>query len=243
MNFIIFFTLLLLFSCKDNSTIVILDEYFTNIHNVDLKSNELDVVITSFSDFNISNYSNVETIITTPLLYLSNLKEFNNFENEILVLGDFKNNEHQNITFIKNNMTIAYNKLVQELNENEHGIDISILIDYENESKKNDVNILHNLEQKHSVDFLFLDDKIGRNSISKFIETNIDNDLWIIDSKFYGLYIYELLDDKKIILVEGDSFSIINDNIIYSINSNMNDSIDDIVHKKNNFIEFKLIKH
>lgn len=243
MKFIVLFTLVLFLSCRDNSRIVILDEYFANIHKVDYKDNEINLVITSINDFNIDNYSYFKTLVISPLIYFSNLEIFSSIENEILVLNDYINGGHNNISFIQNNMKIAYNELVQELDKDVNSLNISILIDYENESKKNDVNILRNLEQKHHVDFLFLDDKIGRNTISKFIETNEDNDLWIIDSNLYGLYIYELLDEKRIILVEGDSFSTINDNVIYSINSNMNDSIDDIVHNKTNFIEFKLIKH
>lgn len=240
-HYTIILILFILFSCNNYNEIVVLDNYFIDMFSIDINNFDSELVVIEPQDFNFDNISNYERIIITPLLFNYYNEQFVKMQNEIVVLGENVDNKNYNVIFAELDYTKAYLELIEKLDI--YNSNVRILIDYEKENKKKDVEILKNISKNNDIDFMFLNNNISRSDINNYINENSQCDLWIIDSREYGLYIYDLLKDKKIILIESGHLSEINDNIIFSIDYDMEQSIFDIVHEKSKTIELKLKKH
>lgn len=235
-----------IFSCSNSDHIVIVDEYFSKIHNLEVDNKDYNLEVIDVNKFDINRMSKYRNVYLSPLLYKKDMDQIVNFTGNITVLGDIQelnSKSMDNIYSTLDDYEIAYKDLVAALVEQNNFQNISVLIDFENTENTKNVEILKKLKDVKNIDFLLIKKNTSRSSISKYIQSKSDCDLWIIDSKKYGFYIYDLLKENSLVLVEGLNISDINDNVKYSIDTDMDEEIVKIVRDKTNIIEFKLKKH
>lgn len=242
MKFFVILFLLLTISCRDNrKELVVFDEYFAVMHGLDGNSG-FNISIYEIDDFKPEVIAGFDKVIISPLLYSNYKDQLSFFSGNLYIMGGYVNDDNINHYVVRDDYSSAYSELVLKLNNNKNFERVAVIIDYD-DIKKRDVESLKKIDGDLNIEFLLITKNIGRSSISKFIKDHSSSDLWIVDSKIHGLYAYELIKEGSIVLVEGDDFSSINSNVLYTINTDFNREIERVFSEDSEIIHYELKKH
>jgi hypothetical protein len=226
---------ILMFSCDSKERAVIFDPFFLSIYSVE-KSNDFTIIDYDYNEFNAEETFSYDKIILSPLIYKEKYLDFAAYSGDLFVI-DSKNDEK--ISNIKFSDKFAYEQLINQFKAtfNNDILKVIVLMDYDDDLKKDDVEILKELTNYgHDLSFFYITSQKSRSSISKYIKQQQNVDLSIIDSKKYGLYIYELVQNEKIILKDGANLQKLNNNIIMSVDYAFDDNLNEIFTNGREFI-------
>ncbi len=243
-KFIFFIIIVFILSCNSKDTIILVDDYYS-IFNIGDEKEKNNIQRINLHEVSVETFFEYNKILISPLLYKLYLDEWQNFPGKLYIIDRLEENDNENHKNIYIDDSASYKNFTETINDNDNQnlTKISILIDYDTELKKNDVEILKTINDNIELDFLLITRSISRSKVSKFIRNNNNSDLWIIDSDKYGLYGYDLITNGSILLYNGENLQYGNSNIKYSIEVDFEDSYGKIFSDEIDFIYSKLKKY
>lgn len=223
--------LLLIFflSCRDDSNITILDEYFVSMLNIDIDKIQGEIKVIDFTDFNMESLHKYDKIYLSPLIYEFNRDDIESLNTDVFIL-------YRSI-----NSNKAYIQLFENLREMEGIKNISVVINEDSYNKN--IKLLEDMKTLFELSILLIVPTTEQNDINSFIVDNSKTDLWVIDSEKFDYFLYDKLSVNKIVLREGLNISDINDNVLYSLYTDVNQNIYGAAKNDSYLIELKLKKN
>lgn len=242
LNFISIICFVFIYSCSSKDRIILIDEYYTTFN---FNSGNKYIHKVNLNEFNAEVFFEYKKILISPLLYKLYLDEWIKFTGNLYVFEYLaeKNSENHKSIFIDD--SDSYNSFAHYIDNDvmQKYKKISILIDYDTELKKDDVQILKTIKNNIDLNFLLITRNVSRTQISNFIKNNKNSDLWVIDSDKYGLYGYDLITEGSILLYNGENSKNGNSNIKFSIEVDLASSFDKIFNDEIDFIFSELKKY
>lgn len=234
-------SVILLVSCSKELPPIYVDNYFSDMYNIDEKLVQI-VGVQEFMGMKLP-----ETDITiSPLLYNFKRDFFKNYPHNVLVLGEVNKTVNEKHNYIEFSTLAAYEELIGNLMSSETLIDvkkISVIIDNFDDLDSEEIKKIETLNEKYEFRILKVRKGVSKSSIKRFLDRNKDTNLWLIDSVKYSMYAYENIEKGKIIIRHGKILQRNNQDVIFSIERDYTTILDKISEFETYLIEEDLKKY
>ncbi|MBN2617444.1 MAG: hypothetical protein JXR64_03935 [Spirochaetales bacterium] len=222
--------ILAIISCSkiNYSELIIVDDYFSIIHNIKDESKNSSIYITSINEFDFGYVSQYTKIAISPLLYVYYKTEIDGqFNQSQVTVFDNTLDDKVNITYKP-----AIDLLFSEIQRNSDFKNITVFIEEKNSQIIEEVDILKKIDNNKSVSFYYILNSTNRTALKEFVQDKNDTDLWVIISDSLGSYIYSLIKTGQIVIENGSYYHEINENVRYSIAEDFGEVFEDVFKER-----------